>query len=59
MDILKQVKIEALKKDYTLTKLSKIIGVSRENMYHHIKNKNKTILNKIEKTLDLNNNFFF
>jgi len=53
MDKLKLVKLKALEKDFTLTELAFKVGISRENMYHHIKNNNKEILLKIEKILEL------
>lgn len=56
MNNMKKIKLEAIKKDITLTKLAFMIGISRENMYHHIKKKNHIILKKIEKILDLEEN---
>lgn len=53
MDKLKLVKLKALEKDITLTELALKIGISRENMYHHIKKNNNTVLLKIEKVLRL------
>ncbi|MGB6128613.1 MAG: hypothetical protein WBG30_07680 [Psychrilyobacter sp.] len=56
MDKLKLVKLKALEKDLTLTELASRVGISRENMYHHIKNNNREILLKIEKILELKEN---
>ncbi len=53
MNIIKTIKMEALKKDLTLTEISVRLGISRENMYHHIKKGNPKVLREIEKILSL------
>lgn len=49
-----KIKIECIKKNMSIKKLSKELNMnSRQNMYHHIDKKNPQILKKIEEILSL------
>jgi predicted DNA-binding protein YlxM (UPF0122 family) len=58
MDLKTKIKIECVKKNIKITNLAFKIGISRQNLYHHIKQKNKSIIKKIEKELDLPTDYF-
>lgn len=47
------IEIECIKKDLKITSLADSIGMSRQLMWHHVKRKNKAIIEKIENALEL------
>lgn len=51
---LKQIiEIECIKKNTKITSLANSIGMSRQLMWHHVHRKNKLILERIERTLNI------
>lgn len=51
---LKQIiEIECIKKNTKITSLANSIGISRQLMWHHVHRKNKCILEKIERVLNI------
>lgn len=52
------IEIECIKKNEKITHLAIKIGMSRQLMWHHVNKKNKRILEKIGKALNLPKNYF-
>jgi DNA-binding phage protein len=58
VDLRTKIKIECVKKNIGITDLALKIGMSRQNLYHHLKHRNESVIKKIEKELELSSDFF-
>lgn len=58
MDLKDKVKIECVKKNIGINDLSFKLGMSRQNLYHHLKRNNEVVIEKIENILELPKGFF-
>ncbi len=58
MELKDLVKIECIKKNVKLSDVADKLGISRQNLYHHLKHENEDIIKKIEDELDLPHGYF-
>jgi|GEM_PF-6537433 len=58
MTVKDKIKIEVIKKNSTLTYLANQLGMSKQNLNHHLDKETPQVIHEIEKILQLKNGYF-